>query len=469
MWGVVLSKIQSGKQWGSVSILYFSFQSQLVLIFLQWFLNDLIPDHVPQGVFHKVHINESYSSADAVITSLLSPFERWDGVYFLHIAQFGYTYENTIAFFPLFPKLVHYVSFAIYHTTFSTLNTTSCFTLSALLINAICFSLSSLVLYKLALIVSNKQFNFANVVLVLFLFNPSRVFFIAPYSEALFSLTSFLGLLCLYDNAWNIRSCMFFALSVTSRSNGLLNVGFIVHKYLCTMCVSYSQNLKRNKKPPYLSLMWNTVCLFCSLSFTITPFILYQVASRFLFCGTENVNLLPSYIISHAAKYDYVLPGTSQASYCKSSEFPYSYVQRNYWNVGFLRYFQFKQIPNFLLASPILLLIFYASYEYFIKYNKKDLLVNGQLFRINHYNSKHFNESFLFSYYLHGFCLSLFCFLCIHVQVSTRMLLSSSPLVYFIVGKYVTQRHHLANYCLLYFLFYCFAGLFLFTNYYPWT
>uniref|UniRef100_A0A8D9E0S8 GPI mannosyltransferase 2 n=1 Tax=Cacopsylla melanoneura TaxID=428564 RepID=A0A8D9E0S8_9HEMI len=458
-----------GKQWGSVSILYFSFQSQLALIFLQWFLNDFIPDHVPEGVFHKVHINESQSTADDVIQSLFSPFERWDAVYFLHIARFGYTYENTIAFFPLFPKLVHYVSFVIHHITFFSLNTTSCFILSAMLINAICFSFSSLVLYKLALIVSNKQFNFANVVLVLFLFNPSRVFFIAPYSESLFSLTCFLGILCLYDDTWNIKSCLFFALSIATRSNGLLNVGFIVHKCLCSMCVSYSHNVKRNKKPPYLSLVWNTMCLVCALSLTVTPFIFYQLTSRLLFCETDNVNQLPSYIISLGKTSNYVLPGTSQASYCTSYEFPYSYVQRHYWNVGFLRYFQFKQIPNFLLASPILLLILHASYEYFIKGNKKDLLVNGQLFRTNHYNTKHFNENYLFSYYLHVFGLSLFCFLCIHVQVSTRMLLSSSPLVYFIVGKYVTQRHYLAKYCLMYFIFYCFVGLFLFTNYYPWT
>uniref|UniRef100_A0A7N2KLP2 GPI mannosyltransferase 2 n=1 Tax=Quercus lobata TaxID=97700 RepID=A0A7N2KLP2_QUELO len=44
----------------------------------------------------------------------------------------------------------------------------------------------------------------------------------------------------------------------------------------------------------------------------------------------------------------------------------YNFIQSHYWGVGFLRYFQLKQLPNFLLASPILSLavcsiIYYAK------------------------------------------------------------------------------------------------------------
>ncbi len=34
----------------------------------------------------------------------------------------------------------------------------------------------------------------------------------------------------------------------------------------------------------------------------------------------------------------------------------YAYTQEKYWNVGYFRYYQWKQAPNFLLAAPILLL-----------------------------------------------------------------------------------------------------------------
>ncbi|XP_050269403.1 GPI mannosyltransferase 2-like [Quercus robur] len=44
----------------------------------------------------------------------------------------------------------------------------------------------------------------------------------------------------------------------------------------------------------------------------------------------------------------------------------YNFIQSHYWGVGFLRYFQLKLLPNFLLASPILSLavcsiIYYAK------------------------------------------------------------------------------------------------------------
>lgn len=461
----ISSRIETNTFWSSTFILHLSFLSQLGLILIQWILNDFIPDHTPHGVFQKIYINESSTPTDIVVQSMFSSFEKWDAVYFLHIARHGYTYENTVAFFPLFPSLVYWVAVGIRFTTFFSLNNTSCLILGAMLVNVTCFSLASLILYKLALTVSNNKFDFASMTVILFTFNPARIFFIAPYSEALFSLTSFLGILSLYD-PWNFKSCIFFALSVATRSNGLLNIGFIIHKYVCYIYVTY---LKKKKKPPSIFLLCDLFCLIFALGFISTPFLFYQNSSKSLFCEGPHFRNLNPLIISHGLKYNYVLPGTSQASYCKNYQFPYSYVQNHYWNVGFLRYFQFKQIPNFLLASPILLLIFHASYHYFIKCNKVELVMNGQLFKTNHYNKKHFTDNLLFSYYLHASCLSLFCFFCVHVQISTRMLLSSTPLVYFIVSKYVTESHYLSKYCLIYFFSYCLAGVLLFTNYYPWT
>ena len=51
---------------------------------------------------------------DSAVTFLTSGLTRWDGQYFLHIANNGYSYENTLAFFPLYPVTIRAVADILY-------------------------------------------------------------------------------------------------------------------------------------------------------------------------------------------------------------------------------------------------------------------------------------------------------------------------------------------------------------------
>lgn len=45
----------------------------------------------------------------------------------------------------------------------------------------------------------------------------------------------------------------------------------------------------------------------------------------------------------------------------------YAHVQSHYWNVGFMRYWTMQQLPNFLIAAPVLLLLFFSSTTHILR------------------------------------------------------------------------------------------------------
>lgn len=78
--------------------------SRLAVIVISVAANALIPDH-DAGVFRWTVApgNNATSKTDAVVSFFADGLTRWDGQYFLHVANNGYSYENTLAFFPLYP------------------------------------------------------------------------------------------------------------------------------------------------------------------------------------------------------------------------------------------------------------------------------------------------------------------------------------------------------------------------------
>ncbi|KAL3280983.1 hypothetical protein HHI36_004208 [Cryptolaemus montrouzieri] len=118
--------------------------------------------------------------------------------------------------------------------------------------------------------------------------------------------------------------------------------------------------LKRLIKRISLILAFTIITLFCII-FCIFPFDLFQIYCYKLFC-TDFMSNIPYHVETFGIENNLVMFGKFSKynqSWCNDKlPLAYSYVQNKYWNVGFLKYYQLKQIPNFLLAAPILGIFF---------------------------------------------------------------------------------------------------------------
>ena len=53
---------------------------------------------------------EPVNGVDEWVRTILTPFARWDSIYFLKIAHDGYQWEQQYAFFPLYPLLMRHLA-----------------------------------------------------------------------------------------------------------------------------------------------------------------------------------------------------------------------------------------------------------------------------------------------------------------------------------------------------------------------
>ena len=74
---------------------------------------------------------------------------------------------------------------------------------------------------------------------------------------------------------------------------------------------------------------------------------------------------LSSFIVDHGRENLYKVMGDEPCEWCQY-EHPvaYSYIQRVYWDNGFLNYWEAKQLPNFVLAAPAVVMVLHHSYHF---------------------------------------------------------------------------------------------------------
>ena len=81
--------------------------SRLIIVVLVFALNKFIMDYDTSSA---IAFPTKGLLLDSLVQQLTSGLTKWDSVYFARIAEFGYEFEQTHAFFPLLPFLSRLVS-----------------------------------------------------------------------------------------------------------------------------------------------------------------------------------------------------------------------------------------------------------------------------------------------------------------------------------------------------------------------
>jgi phosphatidylinositol glycan class V len=346
--------------------------SRVAMLLLMLTFDALVDDYDTSGRLSPGDgVSSAKTSGDAerppnTMCAAVEGLVTWDAVYFLRIAEVGYEHEQTHAFFPLLPAVTRGVaatSSALAEaiprrgsdstTMWSqmkrrfTQTPSRCATaLSAVAVSNAAHVLAAVILERLGKLVLDHE-EVARAAAVLFAFNPASVFHSAAYTESVFALFSFAGFYFLErarltatkkSAFWNRNgAAVLFALACATRSNGALNGLVLAHDFFFASAAPFWKERKKKKRKVF-----------------------FFIAATSAFAARCVATLFPLFAVQLYGYRTYCVDGfieDSKPAWCDVwRPFPnvYAHVQSHYWNVGFLRYYESKQIPNFLLAAPAL-------------------------------------------------------------------------------------------------------------------
>lgn len=336
--------------------------------------------------------------------ALTRPWASWDAVHFLDLAERGWRLEKSAAFMGAFPACISWVARWLLipvvgeqHMCQRTL-----YRLAGVLFTNVCFVVAVMAFYALSRAVLKSE-TVARRAALLMCCSPANVFFSAIYTESPFAAASMLALYLLVSNhGW--AAALAFAAATAFRSNGILHALIVVLMYGIRIS----------------SLM--------QCGFIVAP-----LGAHLVWCYLH-------YCPGHVWCQD-TLPNA------------YAYVQAHYWNNGLFRYWTPNNVPNFMLAAPMLVLTAYGSRSIWkeagtmCRRQSDILLVRALTF-------------------LWGF-MALLALFTMNVQVVTRFLSALPPLYWYVATA--TQRRYEGTIALAYFAVYSIVGIGLFTTFLPWT
>ncbi|KNG88158.1 GPI mannosyltransferase 2 [Aspergillus nomiae NRRL 13137] len=271
----------------------------------------------------------------------LLKFVRWDAVYFVHIAEHGYVYEQEWAFGYGYTQVLSFLVSVLRRN--SGLSGATAAALVGIVLSHMAHFLSVLVLYRLSINVFGQDTATRRLTCflsaTLHIICPAGAFLSAPYAESLFSFLNMSGFYIysssfLDDNVGrtvisNVKlliASVLFAAATTVRSNGILSG--------CLLAYDAVLLLRR----------------------TLFHGPMKRACLRLCVTVVGGCIVAAGMIFSQALAYaDFCLDVQTSRPWCgKLIPSIYPWVQRQYWDVGFLRYWTIRNLPFFLLAIPML-------------------------------------------------------------------------------------------------------------------
>ncbi|GJE96715.1 glycosyltransferase family 76 protein [Phanerochaete sordida] len=352
----------------------------------------------------------------SLLRRIAQPLLRWDTLYFAHIAQEGYVYEQEWAFFPGAPFVMRTAGELLRRLQADDSLTVAHLLAGGGLASLLCGTTTTL--YDLTMhYFGSPSIAYLTCVLSLLPSSPATLRFSAS-TEPFFTYLSYRGILCCARSEW-LHASLLFAAASTFRSNGFMLGGYIlwglvVGPFFARQKIALLQLVKAG---------FLTAVVF-------VPFLYHQYNAYLAFCTG--------------------VPAHDSPPWCsKTLPFVYSYVQEKYWNVGFLRYWTPSQAPNILLAAPVLGVLLTFCTKHTLT-TTVPLILSHPLFsplsnllpaalRHGHSNSPFLANKNIAPHALHALALGLVLLFAAHTQIALR-LAASLPATYWAAAWLVVEH-----------------------------
>ncbi|KAL2126330.1 hypothetical protein VTI74DRAFT_1172 [Chaetomium olivicolor] len=309
---------------------------------------DTSAELVVQGLA-STDVTDVAQSTAGLGTRLIARFTSWDAIYFVSVAHRDYLFEQEWAFGAGLPVVVRALLRGLEFlglVSSSAAGGAAPEALAGIAVANTAHLLSAMVLYRLSQVIwRDKRLSF--VAALLHIIAPAGLFLSAPYAESSFALLSFSGYLlfalgCRAEHSpirrdlYAISAGILFGLATAFRSNGILNGLPFAWEVLQAL-----PRLPRRPTDTLRRLLALGVGGVCVAAGSVGP----QAVAYVRFCSGAS-------------------GGAPPRPWCQGY-LPsiYTFVQQHYWNTGFLRYWVMPNIPLFLLATPMLVVLIQSGVE----------------------------------------------------------------------------------------------------------